>query len=76
MAHLTNFNGIYSIQSNINRVPYVTANKENSITLTKARWLGGYEEESVKLLLRPKYRQSDNIQAWVVYKVFNSLDVC
>lgn len=58
MTHLIGFDGIYYIQSNINTPPYVTAKEESTATLTKALWLGGHEEELVKIL---EYSQSDNL---------------
>ena len=52
MIHLISFDGISCIQSNINTISCVTANEENTTTLMKALWLGGYEEEHVKILLK------------------------
>lgn len=62
MTHLISFDGIHYMQSNINIIPYVTANKgKNTTTLKKTLWLSGCEKEPVKILLKLKCCHFDNL---------------
>ena len=60
MTHLISFDGMYgTVKRKHNLISYCKGG--NTTTLSKALWLGGSEEEPVKILLKLKFRPSYNL---------------